>query len=150
MRHTRYQGAIAQNDRLLLIRHTEHKSGRHYWIIPGGGREPNETEIECVKREMHEETNLNVKVIRLLSEKTLPDDHAYKMLKTYLCRVVSGKPSPGIEPEEDAAAMYAITKVAWFDLRSEESWELTILENPITFTMLQEIRQALGYDQHPT
>ena len=46
MRHTRYQGVIIKDDHILLIKHTEHKSGRSYWVIPGGGREPDEPEKE--------------------------------------------------------------------------------------------------------
>ena len=145
MRHTRYQGAIIKDDHILLIRHTEYASGRSYWVIPGGGREPNETEIECVQREMAEETNLEVEVIRFLFETTLPNDRFNKTRKTFLCSAVTGQPSPGIEPEEDAAALYAITDVAWFDLRTDERWDPAIFENQIAFPILQEIRRALGY-----
>ncbi len=57
----RYQGAIIQNNHMLLICHQEHASGRAYWLIPGGGIEPGETEVECVIREMKEETCLDVR-----------------------------------------------------------------------------------------
>jgi ADP-ribose pyrophosphatase YjhB (NUDIX family) len=145
MRHTRYQGAIIEDDKILLIRHTEHESGRTYWVIPGGGREADETEIECVIREMFEETSLEVGVERLLIVSSIPNDHIYQTRKTYLCNIVSGQPSPGYEPEADAAATYAITEVAWFDLRSEESWEASIFDNHIAYPVLQEIRRELGY-----
>lgn len=145
MRQIRYQGAIIQDDKLLLIRHTEHASGRSYWVIPGGGREAGETEMACVMREMREETNLVVTVERLLVETAIPNDHTYQMRKTYLCTIVAGQASPGYEPEADAAALYAITEVAWFDLLSEESWEASIFENHIAYPILQEIRCALGY-----
>lgn len=145
MRHTRYQGAIIKDDKILLIKHTEHESGRSFWVIPGGGREPGETEIACVKREMWEETNLVVRVEHLLVESVIPNDQFNKRRKTYLCHVISGEAAPGYEPEEDAAALYAITDVAWFDLRSEESWESSIYDNHIAYPILQEIRQALGY-----
>ena len=145
MRHTRYQGAIIKDHKMLLIRHTEHASGRTYWVIPGGGREADETEIACVIREMFEETNLEVGVKRLLVESSIPNDHAYQTRKTYLCYIVSGQAAPGYEPEADAAALYAITEVAWFDLRSEESWEASIFANHIAYPVLQEIRRELGY-----
>ncbi|MEZ4733881.1 MAG: NUDIX hydrolase [Caldilineaceae bacterium] len=74
MRHTRYQGAIIQDDKILLIRHTEHASGRSFWVIPGGGREAGESEMACVAREMREETNLVVQVERLLVEMAIPND----------------------------------------------------------------------------
>ena len=64
----RYQGAIIQDDQLLLIKHHELASGREYWILPGGGREPGESEEDCVIREMMEETGLTVAVERLLME----------------------------------------------------------------------------------
>ena len=145
MRHTRYQGAIIKDDKILLIRHTEHESGRSFWVIPGGGREAGETEFECVMREMWEETDLKVAVKRLLVESSIPNDHWNTTRKTYLCHVVSGQASPGYEPEEDAAAVYAITEVAWFDLRSEASWEASLFDNHIAYPILQEIRRELGY-----
>lgn len=146
MRHTRYQGAIIKDHKMLLIKHTEHESGRSFWVIPGGGREPGETEMACVKREMWEETNLEVEVERLLVESVLPNDRFNKRRKTYLCHVLSGEASPGYEPEEDAAANYAITEVAWFDLRSEANWEGSIFDNHIAYPVLQEIRRELGYN----
>ena len=145
MRQTRYQGAIVKDDQILLIEHTDHNTGRSYWVIPGGGREPGETEMACVKREMWEETNLKVEVERLLVESVFPNDRFNKRRKTYLCHVISGEAAPGYEPEEDAAALYAITDVAWFDLCSEESWEVSIFDNHIAYPILQEIRQALDY-----
>ena len=83
-RDTRYQGAVVNNHQILLIKHKEHKTGRSYWAIPGGGMEPGETEEECVRREMNEETNLDVKVISLQMDE--PDYHGgtYKRLKTFL------------------------------------------------------------------
>jgi ADP-ribose pyrophosphatase YjhB (NUDIX family) len=145
MRETRYQGAIIKDHNILLIRHTEHESGRSYWVIPGGGREADETETACVMREMLEETNLVVRVERLLVDTALPNDPFNKTRKTFLCHIVSGQASPGFEPEADAVALYAITEVAWFDLRSEEHWEASIFENHIAYPVLQEIRRALGY-----
>lgn len=145
MRHTRYQGAIVKDDQILLIKHTEHASGRSFWVIPGGGREAGETEMACVMREMWEETNLVVRVERLLVETVIPNDPFNKTRKTFLCHIVSGEAAPGYEPEEEAAALYAITHVAWFDLRSEERWEASIFANHIAYPMLQEIRRKLGY-----
>lgn len=144
MRNIRYQGAIIKNDKILLIQHTEHASGRSFWVIPGGGREADETEMACVMREMWEETNLTIRVERLLVKSVIPNDD-FKMRKTYLCHIVSGQASPGYEPEEDASAVYAITAVAWFDLRSEKGWEASIFTNHIAYPILQDIRRALGY-----
>ena len=148
-RYTRYQGAIVRGDEILLIRHAEHGvNGRSYWVVPGGGREAGETEEECVIREMWEETNLVVQVERLLLVDEAEAESVYQYRKTYLCWVgvgKLGKLAPGYEPEAEAAAVYAITEVGWFDLRQPDSWPDEICEDVITFPVLQRIRGALGY-----
>ncbi len=65
-RDIRYQGAILRDDLILLIKHREHATGHSYWLLPGGGREDKESEENCIRREMREETHLSVKVERLL------------------------------------------------------------------------------------
>ena len=71
-RDIRYQGAIVRDHHLLLIRHRDHGTGRSYWVLPGGGREGDETEEACVAREMSEEVGLAVTVERLLQAEPAP------------------------------------------------------------------------------
>ena len=145
-RNARYQGAIVQNDTILLIRHLEHRNGRTYWLLPGGRREGEETEEDCVRREMKEETGLEVRVNRLLlSDEPESDLRVYQLYKTYLCTPLSHGASPGYEPEPDSSAAYAIVEVKWFDLRSEETWGEMIVNDKITYPLLKRIQQALGY-----
>lgn len=123
-RFTRYQGAIIRDDHILLVKHKKHATGEEYWVLPGGGREPNETEEACVQREMWEETGLKVTVERLLLDDTAnPTGGYYKRSKTYLCRADTGEARPGHEPEEDVAKIYAIAEVGWFKLGSSASWD---------------------------
>jgi 8-oxo-dGTP diphosphatase len=144
-RITRYQGAIIRDHHILLIKHTEHASGRSYWLLPGGGIEPDETEERCVQREMLEETCLHVHVQSLLlDEAGIPDD-IYQRRKTYLCQLLDGEARPGYEPEAEAAAHYGISEVGWFDLRHPTSWNEQIVRDPITYPVLQRIQAALGY-----
>jgi 8-oxo-dGTP pyrophosphatase MutT (NUDIX family) len=144
VRTARYQGAIIQNHHILLIKHHHHDDGSEYWVIPGGGREPGETEEECVQREMKEETHLDVRIERLLLDVQINPGSAYRR-KTYLCTPVAGEARPGNEPEPDAAQLYAISEVAWFDLRDETAWDPLVAGDPITYPQLQRIRAALGY-----
>ena len=141
----RYQGAIIRDDHILLIKHHEYASGHDYWVIPGGGREDGETEEECVRREMMEETHLNVTVEQLLLDEPGRPDEAYQRFKTYLCIPMVGEPYPGHEPEPEAAERYAITEVGWFDLRDETTWGTKVITNPFTYPRLQQIRRTLGY-----
>ncbi|MBI3960935.1 MAG: NUDIX hydrolase [Chloroflexi bacterium] len=141
----RYQGAIVQDEQILLIRHRHHSTGESYWLFPGGGIEDGETEEECVQREMREETNLHVAVERLLLDEPTQPGAVYKRRRTFLCSVVSGTAAPGYEPEEDAAAAYGIVEVAWFDLRDENSWPPLAKGNSITYPQLLGVQQTLGY-----
>lgn len=144
-RHTRNQGAILQDHKLLLIRHRELKTGHEYWVIPGGGKEPGESEEACIIREMKEETQLEVAVERLLFEEATPEGDAYKWRKIYLCRPIAGVAKPGYEPEQEAAADYSISAVGWVDLRDEGSWDEDLLQDPFTYPQMKKLRQILGY-----
>jgi ADP-ribose pyrophosphatase YjhB (NUDIX family) len=117
LRLIRYKGAIIQDHHILLIRHQERANGRDYWVIPGGGREDGESEDTCVMREMKEETNLSIRVERLLLDEARPPGKVYRRAKTYLCSVVGGEEHPGYEPELEAAQAYAIVEVRYFDYR---------------------------------
>lgn len=143
-RTTRYQAAIIREQRILLIQHHEYANGRTYWLLPGGGIEDGETEIECVQREVREETHLEVAVDGLLlDEPGHMGESAYQRFKTYLCRPLAGEPRPGIEPEPEAAMVYAITDVGWYDIYDESTWSELIVDDPITSSMLRRVRAAL-------
>jgi ADP-ribose pyrophosphatase YjhB (NUDIX family) len=144
-REIRYQGVIIKDNHILLIMHHALKTGVTYWVIPGGGLEQGETEEECVIREMREETNLRVRVIRLLLDEPSPADGVYKWNKTYLCESIGGEAAPGYEPEPEAARDYAISQVKWFDLEDDSKWEPKLVEDPFTHPLLQRIRKVLGY-----
>ena len=144
-RHTRYQGAIMRGSQILLIRHEDHQGARTYWLLPGGGREGEESEEECVRREMREETGLEVRVERLLEEhdSTHPNP-VYAHYKTYLCTPVSGEAQPGYEPEFEASSIYKIAEVRWVDIWDESGWDPLMHEDAITAANLAYVQQALN------
>jgi ADP-ribose pyrophosphatase YjhB (NUDIX family) len=144
-RQTRYQGAIVRDNQILLIRHREHESGRSYWILPGGGIEPGESEEDCVRREIKEETNLDVRIVSLLLNEPNPTKSTYQSRKTYLCEPNIGEASPGMEPEPEAASHYSIVEVRWFDLQSEANWNPELVNDPLIYLPLQSVRRKLGY-----
>ena len=143
-RTIRCQGAIVRDHQLLLIQHREHATGRAYWLLPGGGQEGTETEIDCVIREMREETGLDVAVERLLLDVSDYPGGVYQRLHTYLCRVTGGQAAPGYEPEVEAADFYAIAAVAWFDLRAPAAWPPEVLADPVSRPQIEHIRAALA------
>jgi 8-oxo-dGTP diphosphatase len=142
-RSIRYQGAIVRDHQILLIRHQDDAAGLSYWVVPGGGIEPGESEEACVQREMQEETNLDVRVIRLLLDEPGIPGGVYQSLKTYLCEIQDGQASPGYEPEAEVG--YSIAEVGWFDLRDATTWRTEVVSDSITYPALRRIQAALGY-----
>jgi 8-oxo-dGTP pyrophosphatase MutT (NUDIX family) len=145
-RIVRYQGAIVRDHHILLIKLYNTIKRRGHWLVPGGGREDGETEEQCVRREMREETHLDVAVERLLLDEPGNPGGIYQRYKTYLCRPIAGEARPGCEPEPEAARIYIIQDVRWLDLQDETAWGLEVTDDPITYPLLQRIQSALGYD----
>lgn len=144
-REIRFQGAVVSDHCMLMLLYRPPR-GAPFWLIPGGGRESEETDQECVAREILEETHLTVRVERQILEVDAPPDGVYLRLRTYLCTPVSGSARPGYEPEDDAADVGEIAAVRWFVLRDEGSWPGDVKEDPISLSQLRGIRRALGYD----
>jgi len=132
-------GVIISDGRALLIRRgSEPLKGQ--WSIPGGMLELGETLIEGVRRELREETGLNVRVLDLIEvfERIFPDPQPgeaaaedgaaapqragrpqyHFVILDYLCEVVSGDPRPGSDVtdvafvREDDLSRYSLTPTA--------------------------------------
>jgi 8-oxo-dGTP pyrophosphatase MutT (NUDIX family) len=145
-RDIRYQAAIVDNGRLLLIQYAP-TGARPFWLLPGGGRE-DETEAQCVAREVFEETGLIVHVERLLFEVPTNDPQdTYEVCRTYLCSVIGGEAKPGIEAEAEAAFMGEIVAVRWFALGAQSLWPVDLLNDAITYPQIVKIGELLGYSR---
>lgn len=100
-------GVIVDRDRTVLIRRgTEPLLGQ--WSIPGGTIEVGETLEEAVRRELREETGLEVHVLELIElfdriyfENSAPPAQGRKkpryhyVIADYLCELVGGEPRAG-------------------------------------------------------
>ena len=144
IRDIRYQAAILHNGEILLIQHREHTGGRSYWLLPGGGREADETPEQCLTREVSEETGLTITVEHLLLDDPAPPGDVYQRLRTYLCRPSTFAASPGMEPETEAAALYRIAATEWVPLNDETVWDPHVVTDPLTAPLLRRIRAALA------
>ena len=137
-RDIRYQGAVVDGTRLLLLRCRTH-AGHEFWLLPGGGREEGEDGAACVAREVREEAGLDVTVERLLYEVPAePPDGTYRLWRTYLCRLRGGEAAPG-----GGDSWASIIAVRWLALAQTDSWEAD-LHDVFLHPQLLRIRNALG------
>ena len=113
---------LIKNDKILLGRRTEDTSkatselkGEGTWTLPGGKMHFKETIEDVVKREVKEETNLDVKSFDVISVSNdiVPDKHFVTI--GVICNDFDGEVQT-MEPEE-------ITKWNWFSFNE--------LPNPI-------------------
>lgn len=88
---------ILKDNKILLLQH--YKNGKKYWLLPGGGLQYGETIENCAIRELKEETNLDIKLNKLLliSESIPPDKHRHIVNLYFQAIIISGKLKLGAE-----------------------------------------------------
>ena len=86
-------GVISSESRkVLLVRRAPNQLLGGHWEFPGGKVEPNESEEECLMRELAEELSIDVEVGDLVAESHYTYEHGEFLLKAYEVRIVKGKP----------------------------------------------------------
>ncbi|MGH1371702.1 NUDIX domain-containing protein [Planktotalea sp.] len=93
---------IVQENRLLLVNAYPEGSGPELWCAPGGGVEMHSSLPENLKREVHEETGLEIEVgsMALLNEFHDPDLAFHQVEIFFRANVLSGEISDKwIDPE---------------------------------------------------
>jgi len=98
---TRAQALILQGGKVLLARHHDLTINEVYWCMPGGAVEAGELPEQAVVRELKEETNLDIRVIRKVGEFLLPGvTQGYHKGVTFLAEVTGGDMATGYDPEQ--------------------------------------------------
>lgn len=107
--HVPCVGAVVHDDggRLLLVRRA-HAPAAGRWSVPGGRVEAGETDTDAVRREVREETGLDVVVGVLLGtvQRPGPDRVTYD-IRDYACAVIGGILLAG----DDAADAVFVSRV---------------------------------------
>lgn len=138
LRDVRLQAAVVRDGRLLLVRMAPPDEPA-FWAIPGGGREPGESDEEAVAREAREEVRVEVEVGPMLCDLPAdPPDGTYTRWRTFLCRITRGEPAAG--GDEGWAVL---TAVRWVPLDDEEEWGPEVRDDLYVAPQLRHIREAL-------
>lgn len=132
----RLAAVIIDKDRLLLIHRK--KEQREYWVFPGGGLKEGETFEESTKREVLEETGLEIKPIKLLYKLQGGDIKNFHLY--YLCELVGeGKLKfTGPEKKRDRDQAYEpewvpISEIAKMPVLPKEIKEAFLTDLPKNF-----------------
>ncbi|WP_456277012.1 NUDIX domain-containing protein [Bacillus sp. AK128] len=111
MNRSRAFAAIIKNDLILMVE--ESYPNHTFWTLPGGGLEKGESFEEAVVREVKEEVNLDVRVIKFL----FSNQYELGEERCYLVELVDDQePILGYDPE--AGSNQTLSDVKWHSLKS--------------------------------
>ena len=116
---------ISDGKVLLIKRGTEPFKG--FWATPGGHIDWDETIEEAIKREVKEETNLEVRKLTFLRIDSSPQRHPKQAINAVYLAETKGEAKAG----DDA------TEIKW--------WPVKELPDPMAFDHKQNIKDALNY-----
>ncbi len=136
-------GIIRREDHILLIECFEEGYGLHY-NLPGGGTQRGEPVREAVRREVREETGLEVEVgrLRLAYEALHPDTHhSFGLL--FECHAL-----PDAEPRLPAVPDAFQTGVVWVPLADLKTIRLLPAIGPQLYAVLLDEPGADYFAQH--
>ena len=99
--HVAVDGVVKTRKGVLLMKR-EIKPFKGTWVLPGGAVEINERLADAVKREVKEETGLNVKVVKYVGYYDDPKrDPRYRSIAhVFLCKPSGGKLRGSFEGRE--------------------------------------------------
>jgi 8-oxo-dGTP diphosphatase len=138
IRDTRLQAAIVRDNQLLLVQCTM-PGEPAFWVLPGGGREIGESDVEALVRELREELGVEIEVGRVVDDVPAdPPDGTYTRWRTFACRLTAGEP---VACGADGSA--ELTAVQWLPLASSETWDVTLRNDRFLVPQLERIRAAL-------
>jgi 8-oxo-dGTP diphosphatase len=104
---------INDNNEILLLRRSKNCRNKvGYWTIPGGKVEFNESIADALKREIREEVDIDIDIIKLLcvTNDIITKENQHWVAPQFLCKIISGIPK-NMEPEKH-------DEINWFSLNN--------------------------------
>ena len=112
---------IEDNKLLTMFRRKIKNDGsvKEYYVIPGGGLEEGETLEENVIRELKEEFNVDIEIIKFLGTEEYEDTIA----NYFLCKIFNGIPKLGGE-ELERMTPQNYYEIKYIDLREIDCYDI--------------------------
>jgi 8-oxo-dGTP diphosphatase len=129
--------AVFRDDAILLVRRGKEPAYGE-WSLPGGAVELGETLVEALRRELREETGVEVEILGLSAclERIFPDEAGkisyHYVLLDFLCRYVGGEPRAGSD----------VLEVCFSPLSRLEDFQLTSLAREVIRRAQQQLAQG--------
>ena len=128
------RGIILKDDNIILIHRI--KQNKEYYVFPGGGVEKEESNEQCILREIKEELGINVKIVKYLYRlETIKDIEYY-----FLCEYLNGEIGTGTGPEFTDKD-YLIRGKYISELHPLNSIEQLELKNIVSSSIIQDIEK---------
>lgn len=122
---------IKRNGKILLCRRSPEEKLEGYWEFPGGKVEENETDCQCLKRELLEELSLETEVTRFITESTHHYDEFSLTLVLYATDITKGVPSPTVHDRTE-----------WVDPIDLLNWNLAPADIPLAEVVIKELQAS--------
>lgn len=128
MNADRVRAIIIKQNSILLIKRTKNNSC--YWVFPGGGVEPGETNELALIRECKEELGVNIKLQRLfLKLKSSKPEIKGQIESFYICEIIGGVLGNVDGPEYQKNSGYeGKHEIGWVDINNMDKINLKPVE----------------------
>jgi len=123
---------VMQEGKVLLVR--QHLSqGQEFWIVPGGGLKKNEGLLDCARREIAEETGLEIEPVRLLYVGDFFNGERHVVDTFWLGKVVGGELKRRAE-EIDSLQFFEIERLS----------EVPVRPPAMAERLIKDLREGFG------
>ena len=121
---------IREEGKILLCRRAAGQNLEGFWEFPGGKVEAQETDQECLERELLEELGIKTKVTKLIAANTHQYENLTVTLLLYITRITSGTIMPTVHD-----------RVEWVHPKSLLDWDLAPADIPLAKIIQSEESQ---------
>ena len=104
--------AIIENNAILLL----HRISKDWYELPGGKVNPNESAENAAVRELKEELNVTVKILKKLGEKEFADNSYTMHYVWFLASITSGNLKIGETKTHDHFKFIPLTELSNYNL----------------------------------